>query len=144
MIIVRYADDLIVGFEHESDARRFLDENRRELREASRSMTFGQRAIHMAGKTRDVDFIDAILEQPAWQLSRRDEFEKRLDEAGFDASVAAAAAGHELPWRCAKAKVTQTIGPATPRVLALPRAGAGSPGGDLRPPPSGRFSNDWR
>jgi hypothetical protein len=50
----------------------------------------------------------------------------------------------KLPWRCAKAKVTQTIGPATPRVLALPRAGAGSPGGDLRPPPSGRFSNDWR
>jgi RNA-directed DNA polymerase len=25
MIIVRYADDLIVGFEHETDARRFLD-----------------------------------------------------------------------------------------------------------------------
>ena len=29
MIIVRYADDLIVGFEHESDARRFLDEMRK-------------------------------------------------------------------------------------------------------------------
>ena len=27
MIIVRYADDLIVGFEHETDARRFLDES---------------------------------------------------------------------------------------------------------------------
>jgi hypothetical protein len=26
MIIVRYADDFIVGFQHESDARRFLDE----------------------------------------------------------------------------------------------------------------------
>lgn len=25
MIIVRYADDVIVGFEHEGDARRFLD-----------------------------------------------------------------------------------------------------------------------
>jgi hypothetical protein len=25
MIIVRYADDVVVGFEHESDARRFLD-----------------------------------------------------------------------------------------------------------------------
>jgi RNA-directed DNA polymerase len=25
MIIVRYADDFIVGFQHESDARRFLD-----------------------------------------------------------------------------------------------------------------------
>ena len=28
MIIVRYADDLVVGFEHETDARRFLDEMR--------------------------------------------------------------------------------------------------------------------
>ena len=28
MIIVRYADDFIVGFKHESDARRFLDEMR--------------------------------------------------------------------------------------------------------------------
>ena len=25
MIIVRYADDIIVGFEHEADARRFWD-----------------------------------------------------------------------------------------------------------------------
>jgi len=28
MILVRYADDFIVGFEHEIDARRFLDEMR--------------------------------------------------------------------------------------------------------------------
>jgi RNA-directed DNA polymerase len=33
MIIVRYADDFIVGFQHESDARRFLDEMRERLRE---------------------------------------------------------------------------------------------------------------
>ncbi len=31
MIIVRYADDFIVGFEHEGDARRFLDEMRARL-----------------------------------------------------------------------------------------------------------------
>src|SRR6266513_2023185 len=31
MIIVRYADDLIVGFENETDARRFLDEMRKRL-----------------------------------------------------------------------------------------------------------------
>ena len=30
-IIVRYADDFIIGFEHESDARRFLDEMRERL-----------------------------------------------------------------------------------------------------------------
>src|SRR3984893_11572326 len=31
MIIVRYADDFIVGFQHESEARRFLDEMRERL-----------------------------------------------------------------------------------------------------------------
>jgi group II intron reverse transcriptase/maturase len=31
MIIVRYADDFIIGFEHERDARRFLDEMRERL-----------------------------------------------------------------------------------------------------------------
>jgi group II intron reverse transcriptase/maturase len=33
MIIVRYADDVIVGFEHEDDARRFLDAMRTRLEE---------------------------------------------------------------------------------------------------------------
>ncbi len=33
MIIVRYADDFIVGFQQESDARRFLDEMRARLQE---------------------------------------------------------------------------------------------------------------
>jgi hypothetical protein len=28
MIIVRYADDIIIGFQHESDARRFWDARR--------------------------------------------------------------------------------------------------------------------
>ena len=31
MIIVRYADDLVVGFEHEADAKRFMDELRERL-----------------------------------------------------------------------------------------------------------------
>src|SRR6476660_2748953 len=31
MIIVRYADDVVVGFEHESDARRFWDAMRERL-----------------------------------------------------------------------------------------------------------------
>ena len=38
MIIVRYADDLIVGFEHEADARRFLDEMRKRLQEFALSL----------------------------------------------------------------------------------------------------------
>src|SRR5260370_1910286 len=33
MIIVRYADDFIIGFQHESDAHRFLDEMRKRLQE---------------------------------------------------------------------------------------------------------------
>jgi group II intron reverse transcriptase/maturase len=35
MIMVRYADDIVVGFEHESDARRFWDAMRERLQEFS-------------------------------------------------------------------------------------------------------------
>jgi RNA-directed DNA polymerase len=38
VIIVRYADDFIVGFQHESDARRFLEEMRMRLREFALSL----------------------------------------------------------------------------------------------------------
>jgi group II intron reverse transcriptase/maturase len=48
MIIVRYADDLIVGFEHETDARRFLDEMRKRLQEFALSL--------QSEKTRLIEF----------------------------------------------------------------------------------------
>jgi group II intron reverse transcriptase/maturase len=48
MIIMRYADDFIVGFEHETDARRFLDEMRERL------ATFAL-SLHPA-KTRLIEF----------------------------------------------------------------------------------------
>ena len=38
VIIVRYADDVIVGFEHEDDARRFLDAMRARLEEFALSL----------------------------------------------------------------------------------------------------------
>jgi RNA-directed DNA polymerase len=38
MVFVRYADDFIVGFQHESDARRFLDEMRERLRKFALSL----------------------------------------------------------------------------------------------------------
>lgn len=38
MIFVRYADDFIVGMQHESDARRFLDEMRKRLQEFALSL----------------------------------------------------------------------------------------------------------
>lgn len=48
MIIVRYADDIVVGFQHEHDARRFWDAMRERLREFSLS-------LHPA-KTRLIEF----------------------------------------------------------------------------------------
>jgi RNA-directed DNA polymerase len=53
MIIVRYADDFIVGFQHEDDARRFLDEMRERLQkfaltlhpEKTRLIEFGRFAV---------------------------------------------------------------------------------------------------
>jgi len=38
MIIVRYADDTVVGFEHETDARRFWDAMRKRLEELALSL----------------------------------------------------------------------------------------------------------
>src|ERR1700739_5162089 len=38
MIIVRYADDVVVGFEHEGDARRFLDAMRARFEEVKLSL----------------------------------------------------------------------------------------------------------
>jgi hypothetical protein len=38
MIIVRYADDFIIGFQHEHEARRFLDEMRERLRKFALSL----------------------------------------------------------------------------------------------------------
>jgi RNA-directed DNA polymerase len=52
MIIVRYADDIVVGFEHEADARRFWDAMRKRLEafalalhpDKTRLIAFGRRA----------------------------------------------------------------------------------------------------
>src|SRR6266498_592418 len=70
MIIVRYADDFIVGFEHESDARRFLDAMRARLQEVALSLhpektrliAFGRHAAanreqHGLGKPETFNFL---------------------------------------------------------------------------------------
>jgi group II intron reverse transcriptase/maturase len=54
MIIVRYADDLVVGFEHEADANRFLDAMRARFEEFTLS-------LH-PDKTRLIEFGRAGLE----------------------------------------------------------------------------------
>src|SRR6266481_6774785 len=38
MILMRYADDIVVGFEHEADARRFWDYMRKRFEEFSLSL----------------------------------------------------------------------------------------------------------
>jgi RNA-directed DNA polymerase len=38
MTIVRYADDIVVGFQHETDARRFWDAMRERLQEFALSL----------------------------------------------------------------------------------------------------------
>jgi RNA-directed DNA polymerase len=70
MIIVRYADDIVVGFEHEADARRFWDAMRDRLLEFSlwlhpektRLIAFGrhaaaQRAQRGLGKPETFSFL---------------------------------------------------------------------------------------
>jgi len=70
MIIVRYADDFIIGLEHENDARRFLDAMRERLREfalslhpdKTRLIEFGRfaadrRAQRGLGKPETFDFL---------------------------------------------------------------------------------------
>src|ERR1700675_3629992 len=45
MIMVRYADDIVVGFQHEADARPFWDAMRERLRAFSRSDLCGGRSV---------------------------------------------------------------------------------------------------
>jgi RNA-directed DNA polymerase len=70
MIVVRYADDLVFGFEHEADARRFLDAMRARLEEfalslhpdKTRIIEFGRhasadRAARGLGKPETLNFL---------------------------------------------------------------------------------------
>src|ERR1700750_2588572 len=58
MIVVRYADDIVVGFEHETDAHRFLEEMRARLQafaltrhpEKTRLIEFGRQAANRREK----------------------------------------------------------------------------------------------
>ena len=64
MIIVRYADDIIVGFEHEADARRFWEIMRERMQEFSLSLN--------SEKTRLIEFGRHAVDAPgAGSESRR-------------------------------------------------------------------------
>src|SRR3984893_6584197 len=101
MVIVRYADDIIVGFEHEADARRFWDAMRERLQEFSLSLNsektrlieFGRHAVdrrarrglgkpetfkflgftHICGQSRRGKFL-------LKRKSRRDRMRAKLEE----------------------------------------------------------------
>ena len=101
MIIVRFADDIVVGFEHESDARRFWDAMRKRLEEFSLSLhpdktrliEFGRyaadrRAQRGLGKPETFKFLGFIFicgcsRKGKFQLkrkSRRDRMRAKLSE----------------------------------------------------------------
>jgi len=101
MIIVRYADDIVVGFEDESDARRFWDAMRKRLEEFSLSLhpdktrliEFGRfavarRAQRGLGKPETFKFLGFIFicgrtRKGTFQLkrkSRRDRMRAKLSE----------------------------------------------------------------
>jgi RNA-directed DNA polymerase len=101
MIIVRYADDFIVGFQHESDARRFLDAMRERLGkfalslhpEKTRLIEFGRFAAENRkrrgqGKPETFDFLGftficSTTRRGRFQIkrkSRRDRMRAKLQE----------------------------------------------------------------
>jgi RNA-directed DNA polymerase len=101
MIIVRYADDIVVGFEHEADARRFWDAMRKRLEEfalslhpdKTRLIEFGRyaadrRAQRGLGKPETFNFLGFIFicgrsRKGKFQLkrkSRRDRMRAKLSE----------------------------------------------------------------
>jgi len=101
MIVVRYADDLVVGFEHEADARRFWDEMRTRFEqfglelhgEKTRLLEFGRHAAERRkqsghGKPETFTFlgftfISGKSRRGAFQLqrkSRRDRMRAKLRE----------------------------------------------------------------
>jgi RNA-directed DNA polymerase len=92
MIMVRYADDLVVGFQHETDARRFWDEMRERLRgfslslhpEKTRLIEFGRYAAQNherrgLGKPETFKFLGFVF---ICGKSRRGDFQIRRKSRG--------------------------------------------------------------
>src|SRR5580704_6644686 len=100
MIVVCYADDLVAGFEHEDDARRFLDGMRERLEAFSLSLHPGKTRLIEFGRRAAVDrkkrgvsrtetfaflgltFICGKSRRGAFQLqrTRRDRMRAKLQE----------------------------------------------------------------
>ena len=134
MIIVRYADDFIVGFQHESDARRFLDEMRERLQEfalslhpeKTRLIEFGRFAAERRerrglGKPETFNFLGFTFicgktRSGKFQLqrkTRRDRMRAKLQDDQGGAVTAHAPADP---------RTGEMAGAGRPRLLQLPRS----------------------
>ncbi|MER9658184.1 reverse transcriptase domain-containing protein [Mesorhizobium sp. M0152] len=125
MIIVRYADDVIVGFEREDDARRFLSEMRARLEEVALSLhpdktrliEFGRHAAanrkqRGLGKPETFAFFESTLicgksRQRHFQLSKEDPRPHGGETQGHQGGIAAA---HALVDPQAAEVAEQTVG----------------------------------
>jgi hypothetical protein len=83
MIIVRYADDFIVGFQREADARRFWDDMRKRFEEFSLSLN--------PDKTRLIEFGRFAADRRA--LSVGSESQKPSTSSALPSSANAIAVG---------------------------------------------------
>jgi RNA-directed DNA polymerase len=92
MIMVRYADDIVVGFQHEDEARRFLEEMRERLRafsltlhpEKTRLIEFGRfaarnRKMRGLGKPETFKFLGFVF---ICAKSRRGDFQLKRKSRG--------------------------------------------------------------
>ena len=91
MVIVRYADDIIVGFEREADARRFLDAMRERLAsfalklhpDKTRLIEFGRRAGGRAQETRAWQGFDKLSRTPSTSSASPSSAANRAKAASF-------------------------------------------------------------
>ena len=139
MIIVRWADDFIVGFEHEQDAQRFLAELRERFAkfglelhpDKTRLIEFGRHAARKrrrrgAGKPETFDFLGfthicATYRAGRFWMQAHHDLEADAGEAGRDqdraqatpASARSRSRGNGWPAWCAATSPT-TPCPATP------------------------------
>ena len=150
MIIVRYADDFIVGFQHESDARRFLDEMRERLEkfalslhpEKTRLIEFGRFAAERRkrcglGKPETFNFLGFTFicgktRAGKFQIRTEDPTRPHAGEAQDDqgGDVAAHAPADPRPGEVAapcRPAATSTITPCRPMLRHWSRSGITSP-----------------
>ena len=64
MIIVRYADDIVIGFQHESDARRFWDAMRERLEEFSLTLNPDKTRLIRFGRFAAAQRAERVLGKP--------------------------------------------------------------------------------